>query len=250
MKSWLAVLGFSLIALPAAASETLVFSGTASDTDGGHLYQEEHSVTGSCVDGHWRPEKHSVDYLRHDGRGPFATKALTYKASPLRPEVNFHQPDFSERLVIHHDGDETLKVEWTMSDQPAKRWRVPLKDQLVVDAGFDHFIRANWRALTDGDAVGFSVLAPTRGESYDFVAEPAPDKLAGADYSFRIRPAGMLMRVLVDPIRLGYRDDGFLSHYAGLGNIRRNQDENHVVSIRYRVIEAPACSLLPPSQAR
>lgn len=60
----------------------------------------------------------------------------------------------------------------------------------------------------------------------------------------------MFLRVLVDPIRLGYRDDGFLTHYAGLGNIRRNQDENHVVSIRYQVIEAPGCSLLPSSQSR
>jgi len=250
MKSWLALFGYPLLALSAAASETFVFSGIASNTDGVQLYQEEHRVTGSCVEGHWRPEQQNVDYLRQDSPSPFAAKALTYKDSPLRPEVDFKQPDFSEHLLVRHDGDETLKVEWTMSDQPSKRWRVPFEDQLVVDAGFDHFVRANWQALTDGNAVGFSVLAPTRGESYDFVAEPAPDKLAGADHSFRIRPAGMFLRVLVDPIRLGYRDDGVLTHYAGLGNIRRNQDENHVVSIRYQVIEAPGCSLLTSSQSR
>lgn len=237
-----------LLSLPlAAAAETLVFEGTATRFGGEEvLYQERHQVTGSCQGGRWQPDEQQVEY-RREGRPPFATKILSYQGSLLRPEVDFRQPGFDEELVIQAD-DSELSVEWGMGNGEAERWRIPVTGNLVVDAGFDHFVRANWDALTDGDSVGFSILAPTRGETYDFVAEPAPESLEGADHSFQIRPEGLVMRMLVDPIRLGYNNAGFLTHYAGLGNIRRNSDENHVVAIRYQVIDAPDCPLLPASQ--
>ncbi|MGM0569144.1 hypothetical protein [Marinobacter sp.] len=236
------------LALPLTlAADPFTFEGTASDRNGDFLYTERHQVTGSCESGQWRPEQQQVAYVRDGDAGPFATKTLAYTGSLLRPEVDFRQPEFSERLVVRQAGDE-LSAEWTMADETAGNWRIPVTGRLVVDAGFDHLIRASWSRLTAGDSVRFSILAPTRGESYDFIAEPAPEPLEGADYSFRIRPQGMIMRVLVDPIRLGYSDEGFLTHYAGLGNIRRNQDENHTVTIRYRVVDAPDCALLAPDQ--
>ena len=118
----------------------------------------------------------------------------------------------------------------------------------MVDAGFDHFIRKHWTALTSGEAVEFRFLAPTRGEAYGFIVEPSPEPIPGADHSLRIRPAGLIMRMAVDPIRLGYRNDGFLTHYVGLGNIRRNPDENYQVAIRYSLDAPPPCPLLGTPQ--
>lgn len=245
MMRWLAPIVILGISLPAAVAETFHFEGIAESRDGQRLYREQHRVSGSCETGHWRPAAHRVDYLRQSEPRPFASKRLEYAESLLRPYVNFEQPDFNERLEITRPAPDRLAIRWIFDDEEAGRWTLEPDPELVIDAGFDHFIRKHWEALTGGESVPFAVLAPTRGESFDFVAEPAPDPLEGADHSFRIRPRSMVMRLLVDPIRLGYRDDGFLTHYAGLGNIRRNEEENHVVSIRYRSNGMPPCSLLP-----
>lgn len=235
-----------LAMMPAwAAAGTLAFEGTARGQNGDVLYQESHEVEGRCEDGHWQPETQQVHYRRPDESGHFASKKLSYPGSLLRPEVDFRQPEFDETLTIERSGEGSLKVRWSSPQGDDNTWTVASTDDLVADAGFDHFVRANWHALTDGESVGLRVLAPTRGKAYDFVAEPAPEPFEDADHSFRIRPAGLVMRLAVDPIRLGYRDDGLLTHYSGLGNIRRNQEENYVVSLRYEDSETPDCSLLP-----
>ncbi|MCK7543024.1 hypothetical protein MLC59_02425 [Marinobacter bryozoorum] len=246
MKTRLSLLCALLISIPAGAS-TFTFEGTATSLDDNALYRERHEVTGRCISDQWQPEVQQVEYVRTENTDPFASKTLTYRESLLRPEVDFRQPEFNERLVVSQ-ADDKLTTDWSMEDEEGQRASIPVTRKTVVDTGFDHFIRANWRALTKGEAVPFSMVAPTRGKSYDFVAEPASEPLDGADYSFRIRPEGMVLRMLVDPIRLGYNRDGFLTRYAGLGNIRRNKDENHIVTISYRVIEAPDCSLLPADQ--
>ncbi|MFC4260447.1 hypothetical protein ACFOZ5_15615 [Marinobacter lacisalsi] len=230
-----------------AQGPEMVFEGIAAVPGGTQtLYREQHRISGACVDGQWRPDQHRVDYLRPGASEAFASKRLDYPASLLQPEVDFRQPGFGERLRVSVS-DGSLGVQWSAGDEQRGDWTLSITEDLVVDAGFDHFIRKHWTTVTSGEAVEFRFLAPTRGEAYSFVLEPAPQAIPGADHSFRIRPGGLIMRLAVDPIRLGYREDGFLTHYVGLGNIRRNQDENYQVAIRYSLDSAPPCPLLPPS---
>ncbi|SFR45593.1 hypothetical protein SAMN05216203_0467 [Marinobacter daqiaonensis] len=239
-------LALLLVSVTGARAADFAFEGTARDQQGEVIYQERHRVSGSCKEGSWRPGSQKVDYIRPDGDSPFAKKSLTYPDTLIRPEVDFRQPDFNETLeVTFGDQQEVARVEWSLGNGEAERWKLEVTPRLVVDAGFDHFIRANWDTLREGGSVEFRFLAPTRGEAYDFVAEPDPDPLDGARHAFRIKPSGFLMGMLVDPIRLGYDEQGFLTHYSGLGNIRRNQEENYVVDLRYRVTEPADCPLLP-----
>lgn len=236
----------ALLSLQSLAQEQdMVFRGVATALEGDQtLYEEQHRISGTCEDGQWRPQQHQVDYLRDDADEPFASKELAYPAGLLVPEVDLRQPEFDERLRISVS-DKSLEIRWSAGSKVDDRWILDNTGNLVVDSGFDHFIRKHWATLTSGEAVEFRFLAPTRGEAYGFVAEPADKRIEGADHSFRIRPTGMIMRLAVDPIRLGYRDDGFLTHYLGLGNIRRNQDENYRVAIRYSPESAPPCALIP-----
>lgn len=238
----------ALMSLQATAQEPgMAFEGVATAPGGSQtIYREQHTISGSCVDGQWRPDQHQVDYLRPGASAVFASKQLSYPAATPQPEVDFRQPEFGERLQISVNGD-SLGIQWSADSQQGGDWTLDMTEDLVVDAGFDHFVRKHWAALTSGDAVEFRFLAPTRGDTYGFVVEPASEPISGADHSFRIRPTGLVMRLAVDPIRLGYRDDGFLIHYVGLGNIRRNQDENYNVAIRYSLETAPPCPLVPTS---
>lgn len=232
--------------LPALSAE-FRFTGTARTDNGTVLYDERHRVEGRCEGGQFRPEVHAVAYHRPDQAEPFATKDLDYSRSVIRPRVDFAQPDFNERMEISYPKPQTLVINWDTpgANTGTETFEVPFTDQTVVDAGFANFIRENWDSVVSGQSVEFRFLGPTRGEHYGFVLEPVSNDRIDADYVVQIRPTGMVLRFLVDPIVLGYSESGALSDYLGLTNIRRNQDENYNAHIKYTVSASPECELTP-----
>lgn len=225
------------------ASE-LGFTGTAKPVDGGDtIYQESHVISGSCEQGLFIPEEHTVDYSRSGSEG-FATKKLSYRQSVLRPSVEFNQPGFSEVIEITNQNDQTLDILWQSPSGSTEQASLNVEPFLVADSGFDNFVRQNWkRVIEEGESVKFNMVAPTRGDDYGFILEPTSDSRIDAEHLVRIRPSGMLVRFLVDPILLGYNDDGLLTDYLGLTNIRKNEDTNYTAHIRYTIQATPECEL-------
>lgn len=238
---------FAALILPysfAAFANDLSFTGTAKPVDGGEtLYQESHVIAGSCEQGIFTPQEHTVKYSR-SGSESFATKTLSYRQSVLRPSVEFNQPDFSELIEITNQDDQTLDILWQPPSGSTDKSSLDVEASLVADAGFDNFVRQNWKQLIEnGESIKFNMVAPTRGDYYGFILEPASDSRIDADHLVRIRPSSTLMRFLVDPILLGYNDDGLLTDYLGLTNIRKNEDTNHTAHIRYSIQTTPDCEL-------
>ncbi|WP_372998085.1 hypothetical protein [Marinobacter sp.] len=242
--NWTLSLMLMAATLPVMAGDYR-FTGTATTKEGDKLYEERHSVDGTCEDGVFRPQGHQVAYHKPDGDDSFARKELEYDASVLRPIVNFSQPTFNETMKIDYPEAETLVINWDKPDGESEQFDVEYPSNTVVDAGFDNFVRQNWKSVVAGESVEFRFLGPTRGEHYGFVLEPAENERVEADHVVQIRPTGMVLRFLVDPIVLGYSDTGALSDYLGLTNIRKNQDENHTAHIRYSVDTYPDCELTP-----
>ncbi|MDX1558573.1 MAG: hypothetical protein R3193_06690 [Marinobacter sp.] len=237
---------FALLAtaLPVLAQD-FRFTGSATTDDGSVIYEERHSVDGTCEDGIFRPQQHEVTYHKPDSDEPFARKSLEYDASVLRPTVDFSQPTFDEKLEITYPEPETLLINWQTPRGDSERFEVAYTRDTVVDSGFDNFVRQNWESVLAGEPVEFRFLGPTRGEHYGFVLERVENDWVGADHVVQIRPTGMVLRFLVDPIVLGYSNSGALSDYLGLTNIRKNQDENYTAHIRYSVETSPDCELTP-----
>jgi hypothetical protein len=240
---------FAALILPfsypvAAFASDLSFTGTAKPVDGGAtIYQEFHSISGSCATGVFAPEEHVVEY-RRSGPEHFAIKNLSYQQSVLRPSFEFSQPDFSEMIRISNQDDQTLEILWQAPSGSTEQTRLEVEPSLVADAGFDNFVRQNWQQLTEkGESVRFNMVAPTRGDYYGFVLEPTSDSRIDAEHLLRIRPSSTLMRFLVDPILLGYSDAGLLTDYLGLTNIRKNEDNNHTAHIRYTIQTMPECEM-------
>lgn len=227
-----------------AAESAFQFVGKASDS-GSLVYEEHHTVAGTCNRGIWQPDTHSVDYREPDTGRTFATKQLDYQHSPLRPEMTFQQPAFDESLIVKQADDDTLAIRWQTPSGKTEAFNVSFNDSVVVDAGFDNFVRRNWDAVVSGRSVNFRFLGPTRGEHYGFVMEEASTNRTDAAHIVRIRPSGMIARFLVDPIILGYNESGALTDYIGLSNIRKSEDGNYTVHIRYNVTRQPDCKLTP-----
>ena len=221
------------------------FTGEAIGPDGEVLYEERHSVDGTCQEGVFRPQQHSVDYHKPEGKEAFARKDLEYDRSVIRPAVNFVQPDFSEAMEIIYPEPEVLVINWNTPTGDSKRFEVEYPASTVVDSGFDNLVRQNWQRVVAGESVDFRFLGPTRGEHYGFVLESVRSDKVDADHVVRIRPTGMVLRFLVDPIVLGYNRNGALTDYYGLTNIRKNQDTNYTAHIRYSVDTYPDCELTP-----
>lgn len=245
IRSALPFAAVSLFACHVAATESeFHFVGQASK-NGTTVYEERHQVSGQCNSGVWRPDTHSVRYLRPGNGDAFATKELDYQHSPLQPEVEFEQQDFNERLSVKHTGEDTLGIRWRKPSGEVENFDVPYDDTVVVDAGFDNLVRRNWDAVTDRKSVDFRFLGPTRGEHYGFIMEPSSSDKTNAAHIVSIRPSGMIARFLVDPIILGYNESGALTDYIGLSNIRESKDGNYTVHIRYEVTREPDCELTP-----
>ncbi len=236
---------FTILSLPALAFAAEVrFEGTARPVGGGDpIYREIHSITGTCAQGRFTPQKHSVEYSR-PGSGTIATKTLTYPHSVLRPTVVFRQPGFSEVIRILNQNGETLQVVWQPPSGATENSTLDVRPSLVADSGFDNLVRKNWTKLTQqGESVQFDMVVPTRGDYYGFVLEPFSDRRIDASHTLRIRPANIVLDWLVDPILLGYNAQGLLTDYVGLTNIRKNQDANYVAHIRYEIQTMPECEL-------
>ncbi|RMJ06270.1 hypothetical protein DOQ08_00956 [Marinobacter litoralis] len=227
-----------------AAAATFEFVGTAQSIDSQkELYEERHQVTGNCSETGFEPREHSVTYHKGSDDRRFAFKTLQYGEHPSRPRVDFSQPDFGESLEISYPDSTQLIVDWQTPVESPRRFRVSYDNRLVVDAGFDQFVRANWQDVTAGKSIPFRFLAPTRGDHYGFVLEPAPNTMIDADVAVQIRPTSLVLRFLVDPIILGYNQNGALTHYQGLTNIRANRETNYTALLRYRITQYPGCDL-------
>ena len=244
IRSAITFSALTILALPVNANQ-FVFTGTAKSNGGTLLYQEVHRVDGHCAEGIFEPQTHSVNYRKEPGEAPFATKEMTYEDSSLRPSVDFQQPDFNENLKITYPEANRLDIEWQTPAGDIERYEVDFDNRLVVDAGFDHLVRANWGQVNRGESVEFRFLGPTRGEHYGFVLEPTRNNQLNSDVVLRIRPTSLVLRFLVDPIVLGYNKEGALTEYLGLTNIRENADANFTAHIRYEVEQYPDCELTP-----
>ncbi|MBU2875115.1 hypothetical protein [Marinobacter salexigens] len=247
--------GVLLVAASMAApvgAAVFEFTGSAARNDGRVLYEEEHRTEGQCEQGVFQPVKHHVTYhpfsSDKDSSGkdqPFAEKWLDYSSSVVRPAVNFRQPDFNELLEITYPAEDIVNLVWQQPGGDTSRSTLEISNDLVVDAGFDNFVRRNWQKVINGESVKFRFLAPTRGTDYAFVLEPAQSQTVKADHLVQIRPDSFMLNFLVDPIILGYSKKGVLTVYSGLTNVRENADQNFTATIRYNVTTYPECELTP-----
>ena len=157
--------------------------------------------------------------------------------------MTFRQPGFNEVMEIRNRDDATLEIEWQTPEGDTENSTVEVTRKLVADAGFDNLVRNHWPEVTSGDRIEFNFLAPTRGKAYGFVLEPAKDDRINATHTVLIEPSSTILSFLVDPILLGYNDNGALTDYLGLTNIRKDKDSNYTAHIRYAVDTAPDCEL-------
>lgn len=204
----LASLGTSAttVAVMDTGSDDVGIVGEAFDARTGELlYREIHDCSEdgtSCV----------VDYRDVAGQA-IAFKQLDYSGSPYGPG-----------LVMRDLRGETEHV-------------VPVADsrELVVDAGFDNFVRSRWDELASGETVKFPFQVVGFDRPFQMKARAADREDCTADsLCITVEIDSWLLGLVADPIELAYsRDTRRLLRFVGVSNLRNDEGKSPKVDIRY-----------------
>ncbi|MCK7595061.1 hypothetical protein [Pseudomarimonas salicorniae] len=222
-------------ASPAAALEGIAYRGDARSLEGDTVLYTEHHVLRQEAG---VPVERFVVYRCPDGNA-FARKHVRYGEPPYAPQFDQQDARFG-----YQEGFSRGKIAGSIyvrrsSDAPREEDSISLGESLVVDAGFDEFVRAQWDRLQAGKAVPLRFVVPSRLAAYGFkVRKVGEEQLFGDSVSnFQLAVSGLL-GWFADPIDVSYRNsDRRLTRFAGLSNIRRTPEENLSVRIEF-----------PPSQ--
>jgi len=205
------------------------------------LYTETHCGIGEISS--------EVIYQHSDG-SLLAHKQLDYQSGAATPSFVQHNIQANEKVEVSFNQKE---VSMSVTDSANKEIEKisPVIDidsnPLVIDAGFDVFIRGNWDKLVSGKTLEFQFPLASRSSLVSLQVKPSVCSYATeTDQCFALEPANWFFRMLASPIELGYDADlARLTRYRGLSNINDESGKGLIVDIRYRYQASPgtACSI-------
>lgn len=205
------------------------------------LYSETHCLSNELA--------REVIYQQRDGT-LIAHKALDYQSGPTTPSFVQHNIQAKEKIKVSFDQQE-VSMSVTTSGNKELENKYPVIDidstPLVIDAGFDVFIRDNWDKLVSGETREFQFPLASRSSLVSLQVKPSVCRYeTETDQCFMLEPANWFFRMLASPIELGYDANlARLTRYRGLSNINDESGKGMIVDIKYRYQATPgtACSI-------
>lgn len=213
--------------------------GAVRNGDDGQLLYHEH---------HLAPSRDALP-TRVVYRAPddevFAEKSLDHSQSTEAPAMDFRDHRRDVRIVTYYPedagGDEIEMLYQEEGNGEPRRQRFDT-DSLIVDAGFDPFVRERWQRLVDeSQRIVANFLVPSRNDTVRIGIEQVRRDRCETDRGnllcFEVGAAGALRLVswFIDPIRLGYdAETRRLVFYHGRGNIPDASGEQRSIRIDYR----------------
>jgi hypothetical protein len=223
-------LAFVLAATTACATPIDHYEGIAYDAKGREVYRESHWLSGS------HGSRELVVLFRCPDGKAFARKHVRESDKPEAPSFELLDARIGYHEGVRSQTGGSREVFFQRrANQAEQHAPLPDKADLVLDAGFDAFIRKRWDALIDGKKQTMNFLVPSRLSTIGFLVRRLDDGvIAGtpvrrfrlelnAWYSFAI-PA---MDVAYDA------KTRLLREYKGIANIRDNAGKSLNVRIDF-----------------
>ncbi len=206
------------------------------------LYREIYCANGN-------PDEMEVIYRNETG-SLLARKLLDYSSGRTTP--SFVQQNFYSSEVIEVDlkaGNVTMAVLDAVNSEPKKVSSTQTDGTIpvVIDAGFDEYVRSNWDSLLAGEKQSFLFPFAERDKLIELrIKKTACSYPTENHQCFKLELSNWFVRMLVSPIELGYDPElQRLMRYRGLSNIGDGKGNGSVVDIRYDYQQVPelACSI-------
>lgn len=174
-----------------------------------------------------------VQYLDDKGK-LVAEKRLDFSRNEHAPDVNKSDFRLDSQLSVS-TRDNTTRISAQRNGEEALEASIETGKKLVIDAGFDPFIQANWDELLASEVLKFRFLVPARKTAVKLKVSKADCAAEQARVCFRIKAANWIIGALMTPIDLEYdRDSSRLLRFTGLGQLRDDQGKGQKVDIHYR----------------
>lgn len=218
-RTWIWVVAVIGSLLPELSARDLVKTGYARTRDSGRLlYVESHYVRESGT----AAENRIVLYRCTPAGSVFARKELSYHSERHAPDFTMIDARSGYAEGVRRTVQGLRVYSQADSKSPRREATLALRPNLVIDAGFDDFVRSNWRDLESGKTVSFPFLVPSQRDTFNFkVRKQREVMIEGATASvIRLNLSGVLSW-FTPFIEVSYRQsDQVLMRYEGLTNIR------------------------------
>ena len=229
--AFIAGLFFCATTLAQAEPKQLLVTGTASSLKTGKLaYLEYHDITTA---------QHTVRYMDEKGK-LIAEKTIQYLHGYTTPEYRLQDQRINRNTGSEWQKDHFVIYRQDKSEKRHEKIIEPEKD-IVIDAGFDHFIRGHWNELIDGKVLPFSfVIADPLTILNMKIKEVSAEKTAIKQHSDRYRyflasSRNKLIGWAIPEINLAYdKETQLLQVYQGPSNITDKNDKTQTVVIDYK----------------
>ncbi|NIB43055.1 hypothetical protein HBA55_25830 [Pseudomaricurvus alkylphenolicus] len=214
-----------LLALHAEARAPQVIGEAYALDDGRLLYRELHFIENT---------RRRVEYRLPDG-GLLAQKQLDYNGASTQPSLQQRNWVSGREIEVRRDRDSLAMSYRPDAQRPLREARLVMSRDSVIDAGFDEFVRQHWQPLLAGKTLDFDFLALTRQQwvPLKMQRQPCPGRNDGSMLCLQVKAANPLLRLLLEPINLEYRDKQ-LQRFTGVSNISDAKGRALEVDITYR----------------
>ena len=222
-----------------AQSEKIKFIGKAYDlTTNEFLYTELHEDQFE----NGQPQKGTVIYRRPDGE-IIVKKEIDFTPGSALP--SFYLEDFRDGYIEGAEWrDKTLYVKARRTkDNPLKEEKLSPNQPIVIDKGFDFFVRNSFDSLMADKTIQFDFIVPIEFNSFRFRIAKEQDTEFDQKKAvvFKLELNNSFIRWLSDPIYLTYDiKTKQLLRYQGTSNINDEQGKAYNVNIVYEYYDQKA----------
>ena len=184
-----------------------------------------------------------IDYVKD--KKVFASKELKYATDTTKPSVL--QKDFRFGEVRQAEvTEEKIKLYYQeSSDKKNSSATIARKDVDVIDAGFDNFVRINWKELQSGKtlSINFASMAHLKALPLRISSQPLEkcgkdvNKTRSTYYCFYVEIDNTFLRMLLSDIKLTYDQQQRLEQFNGVVNILSDKESNQTAKIHYYYLQ-------------
>ncbi|MBC7485363.1 MAG: hypothetical protein H7282_01245 [Cytophagaceae bacterium] len=161
-----------------------------------------------------------------------AKKFVDYSGNKVTPA--FEQNDFRDGYTegVSFAGNKLILKFRKNKKESLRTKSISIPENLVVDGGFNYYIKGNWTELAAGKRKVFNFAVPSQLDYFAF--RLYKDSQNNDEIVFKLEPDNYILRKLVDPIRVTYKvTTKRIIKYEGLSNINDKKGKSYLVKIMY-----------------
>jgi hypothetical protein len=231
------VLAGSLIASAVSAAERVSHAvGIARDERRAVSYIEHHQ--------HLPSGSQRIDYYQAD-LTPIAYKLLGYPGKPQHPSIEQENFALGTKAQVEVTAAE-IKM-WRLEAGEETSSSLLISDSLIVDAGFDAFIQANWGNLQAKSARQIEFAAAGSAQTLKMRLDVEAGNDLGS-VNFNLTPSSWLVRMFLPSLTFFYSQDRQLLRYEGYSNFASPDSDSQQVVVDFAYYETAGPLLRPRAE--